>query len=37
MRLAYQLYASTADKGTFRVGSSFKNVHAIVHDPMGDD
>ena len=37
MKLAYWMYAGPAHIGTLRVASSFKNVHAIVHAPLGDD
>ena len=37
MKLAYWMYAGPAHIGTFRVASSFKNVHAIMHAPLGDD
>lgn len=37
MRLAYWMYAGPAHIGTLRVASSFKNVHAIMHAPLGDD
>jgi light-independent protochlorophyllide reductase subunit B len=31
------MYAGPAHIGTLRVSSSFKNVHAIMHAPIGDD
>jgi light-independent protochlorophyllide reductase subunit B len=31
------MYAGPAHIGTLRVASSFKNVHAIMHAPLGDD
>jgi light-independent protochlorophyllide reductase subunit B len=37
MKLAYWMYAGPAHLGTLRVASSFKNVHAIMHAPLGDD
>lgn len=37
MQLAYWMYAAPAHIGTLRVASSFKNVHAIMHAPLGDD
>nr|YP_009492150.1 protochlorophyllide reductase subunit B [Pseudopediastrum integrum]AWI68781.1 protochlorophyllide reductase subunit B [Pseudopediastrum integrum] len=37
MKLAYWMYAGPAHMGTLRVASSFKNVHAIMHAPLGDD
>ena len=37
MKLAYWMYAGPAHIGTLRVGSSFKNVHSIMHAPLGDD
>ena len=37
MRLAYWMYAGPAHIGTLRVTSSFRNVHAIMHAPLGDD
>ena len=37
MKLAYWMYAGPAHIGTVRVASSFKNVHAIMHAPLGDD
>jgi len=35
MKLAY--WMQVAHIGTLRVSSSFKNVHAIMHAPIGDD
>jgi light-independent protochlorophyllide reductase subunit B len=35
MKLAYWMYAGPAHLGTLRVASSFKNVHAIMHAPLG--
>ena len=37
MKLAYWMYAGPDHIGTLRVASSFKNVHAIMHAPLGDD
>ncbi|MEM7769649.1 MAG: nitrogenase component 1, partial [Cyanobacteria bacterium P01_A01_bin.37] len=37
MKLAYWMYAGPAHIGTLRVASSFTNVHAIMHAPLGDD
>nr|WAM64060.1 Light-independent protochlorophyllide reductase subunit B [Ishige okamurae] len=37
MKLAYWMYAGPAHIGTLRISSSFKNVHAIMHAPLGDD
>nr|YP_009240125.1 protochlorophyllide reductase subunit B [Sciadopitys verticillata]AMO00706.1 protochlorophyllide reductase subunit B [Sciadopitys verticillata]BAW34545.1 protochlorophyllide reductase subunit B [Sciadopitys verticillata]BCK60714.1 photochlorophyllide reductase subunit B [Sciadopitys verticillata] len=37
MKLAHWMYAGPAHIGTLRVASSFKNVHAIMHAPLGDD
>ena len=37
MKLAYWMYAGPAHIGTLRIASSFKNVHAIMHGPLGDD
>nr|AIT94560.1 ChlB subunit of protochlorophyllide reductase [Chlorosarcina brevispinosa] len=37
MKLAYWMYAGPAHIGTLRVASSLKNVHAIMHAPLGDD
>ena len=37
MKLAYWMYAGPAHLGTLRVASSLKNVHAIMHAPLGDD
>nr|QXG82822.1 protochlorophyllide reductase ChlB subunit [Asplenium komarovii]USW06929.1 protochlorophyllide reductase ChlB subunit [Asplenium scolopendrium var. americanum]USW07017.1 protochlorophyllide reductase ChlB subunit [Asplenium scolopendrium var. scolopendrium] len=37
MKLAYWMYAGPAHIGTLRVASSFRNVHAIMHAPLGDD
>lgn len=37
MKLAYWMYTGPAHIGTLRVASSFKNVHAIMHAPLGDD
>ena len=31
------MYAAPAHIGTLRVATSFENVHAIVHAPIGDD
>lgn len=37
MKLAYWMYVGPAHIGTLRVASSFKNVHAVMHAPLGDD
>ncbi len=37
MKLAYWMYAGPAHIGSLRIASSFKNVHAIMHAPLGDD
>ena len=37
MKLAYWMYMGPAHIGTLRIASSFKNVHAIMHAPLGDD
>ena len=37
MKLAYWMYAGPAHIGTLRIASSFKNVHALMHAPLGDD
>nr|QDF59120.1 light-independent protochlorophyllide reductase subunit B [Botrychium strictum] len=37
MKLAYWMYAGPAHIGTSRVASSSKNVHAVMHAPLGDD
>lgn len=37
MKLAYWMYAGPAHIGILRIASSFKNVHAIMHAPLGDD
>ncbi|CAE8581066.1 unnamed protein product [Polarella glacialis] len=37
MKLAYWMYTGPAHIGTLRVASSFRNVHAIMHAPLGDD
>nr|YP_009692058.1 protochlorophyllide reductase subunit B [Microrhizoidea pickettheapsiorum]QEG77677.1 protochlorophyllide reductase subunit B [Microrhizoidea pickettheapsiorum] len=37
MKLAYWQYAGPAHIGTLRVASSFKNIHAMMHGPLGDD
>jgi light-independent protochlorophyllide reductase subunit B len=37
MKLAYWMYVGPTHIGTFRVASTFKNVHAIMHVPLGDD
>jgi light-independent protochlorophyllide reductase subunit B len=37
MKLAYWMYAGPAHIGTLRIACSFKNVHAIMHAPLGDD
>ncbi|MGA7953593.1 MAG: ferredoxin:protochlorophyllide reductase (ATP-dependent) subunit B [Gloeobacterales cyanobacterium] len=37
MKLAYWMYSGPAHIGTLRIATSFKNVHAIMHAPLGDD
>nr|BBK20544.1 protochlorophyllide reductase subunit B [Cryptomonas sp. SAG 977-2f] len=37
MKLAYWMYAGPAHIGTLKIASSFKNVHAVMHAPLGDD
>lgn len=37
MKLAYWMYSGPAHIGTLRVGASFKNVHCVMHAPLGDD
>nr|YP_010337554.1 Protochlorophyllide reductase ChlB subunit [Dixoniella grisea]UNJ17139.1 Protochlorophyllide reductase ChlB subunit [Dixoniella grisea] len=37
MKLAYWMYTGPAHIGTLRIASSFNNVHAIMHAPLGDD
>lgn len=37
IKLAYWMYAGPSHIGTLRITSSFKNVHAIIHAPLGDD
>ena len=37
MKLAYWMYAGPAHIGTLRIASSFQNVLAIMHAPLGDD
>ncbi|KAH7447392.1 hypothetical protein KP509_01G104800 [Ceratopteris richardii] len=37
MKLAYWMYAGPAHISTLRIASSFRNVHAIMHAPLGDD
>lgn len=37
MKLGYWLYVGPAHIGTLRIASSFENVHAIMHAPLGDD
>nr|YP_009296562.1 photochlorophyllide reductase [Apophlaea sinclairii]AOM65702.1 photochlorophyllide reductase [Apophlaea sinclairii] len=37
MKLAYWMYLGPAHIGTLRIASSFNNVHAIMHAPLGDD
>jgi light-independent protochlorophyllide reductase subunit B len=37
MKLAYWSYSAPAHIGTLRVASSFRNVHAVMHAPLGDD
>lgn len=37
MKLVYWMYLGPAHLGTLRVACSFKDVHAIMHAPLGDD
>lgn len=37
MKLAYWMYVGPAHIGTLRIASSFQNIHAIMHAPLGDD
>ncbi len=37
MKLVYWMYNGPAHLGTLRTASSFQNVHAIMHAPLGDD
>ena len=37
MKLAYWMYVGPAHIGTLRIASSFQDVHAIMHAPLGDD
>ena len=37
MKLAYWMYTGPAHIGTLRIATTFKNVHAIMHAPLGDD
>jgi light-independent protochlorophyllide reductase subunit B len=37
MKLAYWMYSGPAHIGTLRVTSSFTNIQAIMHAPLGDD
>jgi light-independent protochlorophyllide reductase subunit B len=37
MKLSHWMYAGPAHIGTLQVASLFKNVHAIMHAPLGDD
>jgi light-independent protochlorophyllide reductase subunit B len=37
MKLSYWLYAGPAHIGSLKIASSFKNVHALMHAPLGDD
>ena len=37
MKLASWMYSGPAHIGTLRIASSFKNVHEIIHTPLGDD
>nr|BDA97188.1 light-independent protochlorophyllide [Cryptomonas borealis] len=37
MKLAYWMYTGPAHIGTLRIATSFKNVHAVMHAPLGDD
>ena len=37
MKLAYWMYMGPAHIGTLRIVSSFKNMHALMHAPLGDD
>jgi light-independent protochlorophyllide reductase subunit B len=37
MKLAYWMYSGPAHIGTLRIATSFRDVHAIMHAPLGDD
>jgi light-independent protochlorophyllide reductase subunit B len=37
MKLVYWMYNGPAHLGSLRTASSFKNVHAVMHAPLGDD
>lgn len=37
MKLSYWAYMGPAHIGTLRISSSFKNAHALMHAPLGDD
>jgi light-independent protochlorophyllide reductase subunit B len=37
MKLAYWMYAGPAHIGTLRIATSFRDTHAIMHAPLGDD
>ena len=37
MKLVYWMYLGPAHIGTLRIVSSFKNMHALMHAPLGDD
>lgn len=37
MKMTYWSYAGPAHIGTLRITSSFRNVHAVMHAPLGDD
>lgn len=37
MKLAYWMYAGPAHIGTLRIATSFRDIHAIMHAPLGDD
>ena len=37
MKLAYWMYSGPAHIGTLRIATSFCDVHAIMHAPLGDD
>ncbi len=36
MKLVYWMYVELAHIGTLRVANFFKNVHAIMHAPIGN-
>lgn len=37
MKLAYWMYSGPAHLGTLRIASSFQDIHALMHAPLGDD